>query len=218
MQITADLLMKAVGCPLGVAATWAQPIADACAKFEINTPQRVAAFLAQIAHESAGLTHVVENLSYRAARIRDLAAQSKPGSRWRSLGPRADELANNPEALGNAAYGGRLGNGSEASGDGFRYLGRGLIQNTGKANYEAVRDLLRETMRGCPDFVAVPDALAAPQWAALAAAAYWHEHDLNTLADRGAFDQITRRINGGDNGGDDRRERYKRARQALIKA
>lgn len=216
--ITPDLLAAAVGCSRALATTWAKPIADACRLAEINTSPRLAAFLAEIGHESGGLAHTVENLNYSADRIRQVAAQSKPGTRWRSLGPRADKLARNPQALANAAYGGRMGNGDEASGDGWRYIGRGLIQNTGKANYEAVRDQFRGRVPSAPDFLAKPEALADPTWAALAAGAFWLTHHLNELADAGDFNGITRRINGGTNGQADRRLRHDRAKQAIKAA
>jgi len=216
--ITATLLAAAVGCSRTLAAAWVTPITDACRLAEINTAPRLAAFLAQIGHESAGLSRVVENLNYSADRIRTIGMRSKPGSRWRSLVPRAAALAGNPQAMANAAYGGRMGNGDEASGDGWRYIGRGLIQNTGKANYEAVRDELRERLAPVPDFVETPELLAEPIWAALAAGAYWRSHRLNALADAGDFDGITRRINGGDEGAKDRRERHERAKNALRAA
>lgn len=215
ISITAELLSAAVGCTPTVGAKWATPIADACHMAEITTAPRVAAFLAHIGHESAGLTALVENLNYSAEAIRNAAARSKPGTRWRSLGPRADRLARNPVALANAAYGGRMGNRDEAGGDGWRYRGRGLMQNTGRANYAAVRDGLRRVYPDCPDFVAEPDALAEPRWAALAAAMYWRDQGLNALADAGDFDATTRRINGGSNGVADRRARYERAKAAL---
>ncbi|MBN7138984.1 DNA primase [Lysobacter enzymogenes] len=216
MPITADQLAAAVGCTRALAATWAPYLAHAYRLADISTLARLAPFLAQTGHESAGFSTTTENLSYSAERIADLATKARPGTRWRSLGPRAAELARQPAKLANAAYGGRMGNRDEASGDGWRYRGRGLIQNTGRANYEAVRDGLRALgIADCPDFVALPDALSEPRWAALAAAMYWREHDLNALADAGDFDAITRRINGGAAGAADRRERYERAKKAL---
>ncbi len=94
--------------------------------------------------------------------------------------------------------------------------GRGLLQVTGRANYEAVRDLLRETVPGTPDLLQQPEALAEPRWAALSAAAYWHDHELNALADAGDMRGLTRRINGGFNGLPDRLARYEKARAALA--
>lgn len=205
--ITADTLVRAVGCTRSDAAMFAAPLTEACQKFEITTPARLAAFLAQVGHESASLARVVENLSYSAAGL----VATWP-SRFTQV--QAAALARQPQAIANHVYGGRLGN--SKPGDGWMYRGRGLIQNTGKANYEAVRDLLRERFADVPDFVAHPEQLESPRWAALAAGAYWSDHDLNALADVGAFDKITTRINGGQTGRADRRARYERAKKALL--
>jgi putative chitinase len=207
MQITADLLVRALRCTRGSALTWAKPLADACALYEITTPARIAAFLAQIGHESQGLTRSVENLNYR------------PEGLLRTWPTRFDEvsakaMAQQPALIGNHVYGGRMGN--KEPGDGYRYRGRGLVQVTGRANYEGVRDLLKSRLAGVPDFVALPEVLAEPKWAALSAAAYWSDHGLNELADKGDFTGITRRINGGAIGAEDRATRYELARKALA--
>jgi putative chitinase len=214
LTLTPDLLQRATGCARGIALTWAKPLADACEAYEIDTPARVAAFLAQTGHESDGFTRTVENLHYSAPRIRELATASPPGSRWHSLLGREAELSQNPAGLAEAVYGGRMGN--SQPGDGYRFRGRGVLMNTGRANYEAVRDLLREKVSSTPDLIAMPEVLAEPKWAALAAAAFWHDHDLNVLADVGAFDTITKRVNGGMVGANDRRARYAKARGALA--
>jgi len=210
--ITATLLEAATGCGRTLANTWAKPLDEACRAFEINTAPRIAAFLAQIGHESGGLSRTTENLNYGASGL--LATWPN-----RFDAESATQYARKPQAIANHVYGGRLGNGAEATGDGWKYRGRGLIQVTGKANYEAVRDLLRDDGRkGVPDFVADPDALSEPKWAALSAAAWWNDRELNELADGYAFTQITQRINGGQNGAADRKERYDRARKALVGA
>ena len=205
--ITADMLVRAIGCARSDAAAFAAPLTEACEKYDITTPARLAAFLAQVGHESGSLGRLVENLNYGAAGL--LAT-------WptRFTKAQADALARKPEAIANHVYGGRLGN--TKPGDGWKYRGRGPIQNTGAANYEAVRDLIRERFPDAPDFVADPDQLATPRWGAIAAGAYWSDHNLNALADVGAFDKITTRINGGQNGRADRRARYERARKALA--
>lgn len=202
ISITPDLLVSAVGCSRTLGTTWAKHIAEACRLADVSTPARLAFFLAQVAHESMGLSRTVENLNYGAEGL--LAT-------WptRFNATTAAQLARKPQLIAEHVYGGRLGN--RDAGDGWRYRGRGLIQNTGRANYEAVRD----SLRNCPDFVADPDALSEPRWAALAAGAYWKAHNLNELADRGDFDGSTRRINGGMTGAADRRQRYDRAKQAL---
>lgn len=216
ITLTPALLVAAIGCPREIGERWAGPLAEACRLFGIDRPARVAAFLAQIGHESQSLTRTVENLNYRADRIRELAADSPLGSRWRSLAPRADALARNPRALAEAAYGGRMGNGKEGSGDGWAYRGRGLKQVTGRANYQAATEGLRAVVRTAPDFEAEPDLLAADQWAALSAGWYWHERDLSPLADAGQFDVITQRINNGQNGRRERRALYARATKAVA--
>jgi putative chitinase len=207
MQITADLLVRAMRCTRGSALTWAKPLNEACLQYGITSPARIAAFLAQIGHESAGLTRTVENLNYRAEGL----LRTWPS---RFDAQKAADLAMKPEAIANHVYGGRMGN--YQPGDGYRYRGRGLIQVTGRLNYEAVRDLLQARLRDVPDLVALPETLAEPKWAALSAAAYWHDHRLNELADAGDFDHITRRINGGTIGMADRQKRYEQAKQALA--
>lgn len=209
LRITADLLLAAVGCSQSLANTWAKPLGIVSALYEINTPARLAAFLAQVAHESVGLSRTVENLNYTADRL--LAVWP---SRFNQTTAR--QLDRKPQLIAEHVYGRRLGN--TATGDGWRYRGRGLIQVTGKANYEAIRDEMRAVMRDVPNLVTDPDALAEPRWAAASAAAYWNSRGLNEPADRGAFDEITRRINGGQVGAMDRRERYARARNALAEA
>lgn len=206
-MLTADLLQRATGCARGVALTWAKPLAEACALFEITTPARLAAFLATVGHESAGLTRTVESFAYRPDRLVAVwPSRFTPGL--------ARELAGHPDAIAEHVYGGRMGN--KAPGDGWRYKGRGPGMVTGRANYEAIRDLLRQRVPNAPDFVAEPGALAEPRWGAYAFAAYWEERGLNELADAGEFVRICRRVNGGDVGMEDRLRRYALAKRALC--
>jgi putative chitinase len=213
MLLTADILQAAGGCPRGVALTWAQPLSEACALYEIDAALRLAAFIAETGHESQGFARTVENLNYSAERL--LAT-------WPSRFTPASAAAveRNPERIAAIVYGGRMHNYSE--GDGFRYRGRGLLMQTGKVNYEAVTELLRERLPSVPDFVAQPGALAEPKWAAYAAAAWWADRGLNALADAGDLLSISRCINLGDKnsrhmpiGWDDRRARYTKARAVL---
>lgn len=206
-MLSAHTLAAAVGCGPATAACWIKPINAACQVYEITTARRMAAFLAQVGHESASLSRTTENLNYSAVALR----RTWP-SRFDAA--TANQYARKPEAIANKVYGGRLGN--KVEGDGWRYRGRGLIQVTGRANYEAVSDLIREKVRTAPDLIADPDALTDPKWAALSAAAYWHDHDLSELADMGQFTAITRRINGGTIGAADRNARYARAKRALT--
>jgi putative chitinase len=189
---------------------WVDPLNQAMDRFEINTPERAAAFLAQIAHESGQLNRLVENLNYSAKRL--MAVWPK---RFPTL-EKAQQYEKNPEKLGNFVYASRLSNGDEASGDGFRYRGRGLIQVTGRGNYRtAAQDL------GLP-LEEQPDLLATPGPAALSAAAFWKNHGLNELADDKNADNddadfvtITRRINGGTAGLAERKAFWKTAKSAL---
>lgn len=211
MLPSAATIQQAVGCIPSVAARFAGPIREACETYGITTPKRLAAFLAQTGHESAGFTRLAENLNYSPERLSEICAGAKVGSRWHSLLPRVNELARNPEALGNAAYGGRMGNREEATGDGYKYRARGLIGNTGVANYEAITELLTKKFGGVPDFTLHPELLETPRWAALAAGAFWEAQSCNRLADTNRFDEITQRVNGGQYGKADRRSRNARA-------
>ena len=171
MTVTADILRAALSCSSQRAASWASHIQRACDIFAINTPARVAAFLAQIGHESGRLVYTKELWGPTPAQSR---------------------------------YEGRADLGNVQPGDGRRFAGRGLIQTTGRANYGATRDGLRQFMPDVPDFEANPILLEQPQWAALSAAWYWHSRGLNALADVGDFRRICLRVNGGTNGMADR--------------
>lgn len=185
--------------------TWSRHLALAI-NFGINTPARWAAFIAQVGHESAQLTRLVENLSYS---VRGLMAT------WpnRFATPESTHsYARNPERLANFVYGNRLGNGPMETGDGWRYRGRGLIQVTGKANYQIAGVGLGLNL------VERPALLELPDHAARSAAFYWQSNGLNDLADKGtekAFREITRRINGGYNGYDDRAALWAKAKSVL---
>jgi len=203
---TARQLVQAVGCAQAVADRFEEPVRDACRAYEIDTGPRLAAFLAQVGHESTSFSRTVENLNYSAEGL----LATWPSRFTRDL---ATKLARKPEQIANHVYGGRLGN--RNPGDGWRYRGRGLIQITGLANYEGITETLAEKVGGVPDFTLHPELLESPRWAAISAGAYWGDHELNELADRGAFDQITTRINGGQVGKADRRERYARAKRVF---
>lgn len=215
MLPSAETLIKAVGCTPARASRYVGPIREACEAYSITTPKRLAAFLAQTGHESASFGQVSENLNYSAERLREICEGAPRASRWRSLLPRVEQLARDPEALGNAAYGGRMGNRAEATGDGYRYRARGLIGNTGAANYEAITELLAKKFGGVPDFTLHPELLESPRWAALAAGAFWEAQGCNKFADADKFDEITQRVNGGQYGKADRRSRYARALKVL---
>jgi putative chitinase len=158
------------------------------------SPQRVAQFLAQVLHESQALTVEYENLDYSARRL----VQVWP-SRFKPLGPLSpNAYAHNPRRLANLVYGKRMGNvGPE---DGYTYRGRGLLQLTGRDGYARATRALRAGVPGSPDFVAAPDAVLDPRWCLHVAAATWQDKGCNELADQGDLAQLTRRINGADNG------------------
>lgn len=168
------------------ARVFAAPLAAACRRFAITTPARIAAFLAQCRAESQNLTVLEENLYYtRAERIRDVFKRL----RGRGLDDIA-KLVRNPEALANAAYAGVNGNGDEASGDGWAFRGRGLIQLTGRANYADAAEALDYPYHQFPELA------ADPGHACLTAAWFWHSNKLNVLADSWQIDAITRAVNG----------------------
>jgi putative chitinase len=185
MDLTQEQLRDCTQCSLVNAREWLPHVNEALHLFDIATPVRAAAFLAQIAHESGRLVYTSELWGPTAAQVR---------------------------------YEGRADLGNTKPGDGSRFRGHGLIQTTGRKNHASTRDGLRSLQFGLtvvPDFEASPEALALPRWAALSAGWYWWERKLNALADSQQFDAITRKINGGTNGADDRRTLYRLAWNAL---
>jgi putative chitinase len=157
----------------------------------ITTPRRIAAFLGQIAVESFGFAVLEESLDYSAGRLCEVWP-----SRFPAGSPNIDRCARNPVALANTVYCDRMGNGDGASGDGWTYRGRGLIQITGRANYEA---LAKADARA-----ADPDWLTTPTGAAVSACWFWTTRKLNALADAWELTAITRAINGGTEGLEER--------------
>ena len=186
-------------------ATWAPALNEAMTRFDISSSGRMAAFLAQIAHESGQLTHLSENLNYSAPRLMQVWPK-----RFSTM-EKAKQYERNPERLANNVYAGRLGNGDEASGDGWRYRGRGVIQLTGRDNYRAAAKGI-----GLP-LEEEPDQLLQPGPAALSAAWFWQAHGLNELADANAdFGTITKRINGGTVGLKERVAFWDKAKDVLV--
>ena len=176
----------AAGATPSLALVWAEPMAAACALHDITTPARLAALLAQCSHESLQFRRAEEDLFY-----------SSPDRICAVFGPRVTmaealrkRLARNPIALANCVYAGVNGNGDEASADGWKYRGRGLIQLTGRENYRSAGVRLGR------DYEANPDLVAEHEDAALTAADFWVANGLNVLADHGRIDDITRRVNG----------------------
>lgn len=170
-------------------------------KFAINTPLRLAHFLAQCAHESANFTATKENLNYSAQ------ALNKTFKKYFPTIESTVNYARKPEKIANKVYGGRMGNGDEASGDGYKYCGKGYIQLTGKDNYIAFDKAVDDDIMSDPSLVASKFALLSAGW-------FWNKNSLNALADKGGTDAdvtaITKRVNGGVNGLDDRIKHFKK--------
>jgi putative chitinase len=161
-------------------------------RFGINTQLRKAHFLAQIAHESAGFKATTENLNYSDTALYNVFRKYFPTLES------AKAYARQPERIANKVYANRMGNGDEASGDGWKYRGRGLIQLTGKANYEAFSQAVGQ------DFVSNPDLVATPEWALSSACWYWKNRNINRFADTDDIHMVTKSVNGGFNGLDHR--------------
>jgi putative chitinase len=177
---------------------WLVVLLDNLPQFDVSTPQRAAQFLAQTSHESCDYTRLRENLNYRASSL------IKTWPR-RFNATNAPAYEHNQEKIANRVYANRMGNGDEASGDGFKYRGRGLIQLTGKSNYSACS----LEVYGDDRLVQHPELVETDMDAALDSALFfWHMYDLNHWADEGDTTKVTRLINGGDNGLDDRINRY----------
>jgi putative chitinase len=186
---------------LGIDAKWLQPLNDVFAKYEINTPKRQAAFIGQCAHESGNFKILQENLNYSAEGLMKT---------WPSRFPTkevADQYALQPAKIAGKVYNGRLGNTNEE--EASKYLGRGLIQLTGKENYEHCGSNLGV------DLLSNPDLLATPEYAALSAGWFWGKRGLNALADSGDIETMTKRINGGLIGLDDRKAKIAQALSVL---
>lgn len=185
---------------------WHSALSQLLPEYEINTPQRIAAFIAQCSHESGGFLFLKENLNYRAPTLRKLFAKYFPTDEL------ANEYANKPnkqEAIANRIYANRMGNGDEASGDGFRYCGRGLIQLTGKENYSWFAASLGIPVEEASEY------LQTFEGAAQSACWFWETNNLNKEADAGDIKTMTRKINGGYIGLEDREKHYAHALHVL---
>ena len=182
---------------------WHDALTQCLPDYDITSPQRVAAFLAQCAHESGGFRALKENLNYRAETLR------KVFPKYFFNEALAQQYAHHQEAIANKVYANRMGNGDEASGDGFRYCGRGLVQLTGKNNYQAFADSIQTAVEDVPDF------LATFEGAVQSACWFWETNNLNRWADVGDIEKMTKIINGGVIGLADRIKHYNHALHIL---
>ena len=201
-------------------AKWLDAVVETCVEFEISTPQRIAAFLAQTSHESGGYTMLKENLNYRAAtlaacwpnRFAELGPDKKPKRNEKgALIPTklAESIAGKPESIALLVYSNRMGNGPAETGEAAKFIGRGLKQLTGKDNYARCgRDL------GL-DLVNNPDLLLEPLAAARSAGWFWKANNLSAFADAGDIKGMTKKINGGYIGLEQRQKLYDKVMAAI---
>ncbi|MNT07244.1 Chitinase class I [compost metagenome] len=207
------MFQQAAGVSEALAARWWPSVEAALFEFGILAPHRVAAWIAQVGHESDGFTQLQESFDYSVEGLQHTFGARLPPALARTLGRQPGERSVPVERqarIASIVYAKRYGNGEAASGDGWRYRGAGLKQITFRANYEACGHALGVDLVAMPGLLAVDDALAARS-----AAWFWYANGCNQLADRGDFGRLTRRINGGLNGLDDRRQRWLRAQQFL---
>jgi putative chitinase len=178
---------------------WFHALSEILPEYDINSPKRVAAFLAQCAHESGGFKFLKENLNYKAESL------VKVFPKYFKTLDEAKKYEKQPEKIANKIYGGRMGNGPESSGDGFRYCGRGLIQLTGKDNYTLFAASIDTPIEDIPEY------LQTFEGAVQSACYFWESTGLNKEADAGDIKTMTRKINGGYIGLDDRIKHYEHA-------
>ena len=186
---------------LGIDHKWLDPLNETFQKYDINTPKRQACFIGQCMHESGGFRLTKENLNYSASSLMKT---------WPSRFPdmdTAEKYEHNPVKIASKVYAGRMGNITPE--DAGMYIGRGLIQLTGKDNYKTASDALNE------DLLANPQLVEEPRYAALTAGWFWNKKGLNALADSNDIETMTKRINGGTLGLDDRKAKINMALNAL---
>ena len=179
-------------------------INDTLAKFQINTPLREAHFLAQVLHESGNLVYLKENLNYSALGL------TTTFHKYFLTEAIATPYARQPDKIANHVYASRMGNGDEASGDGAKFKGRGYIQLTGRDNYTALSKAIGV------DFVTHPEWLEQPKYAVLSAGWFWNKAGLNEFADKDDILTITKKINGGTNGLDDRKAKLVKLKTIIV--
>jgi putative chitinase len=181
---------------------WYEALCKILPDYEIDTPQRVAAFLAQCAHESGGFNAIQENLNYKAESLCRVWPKYFNANN-------ANDYAHKPEQIANRAYANRMGNGPEESGDGWRYCGRGLIQLTGKQNYSKFAESIDTPLDQITEFMQTFEGCVQ------SACWFWEANNLNQYADSGDILTMTKRINGGTLGLEDRTNHYHHALQVF---
>jgi putative chitinase len=181
-----------------IIAKYVEYLNDVLSFYEINNPQRISMFLAQVGHESGGMRTIKENLNYSADGLKKIFPKY-----FRTVNPA--DYAKKPEKIANRVYASRMGNGDEASGDGFRYCGRGLIQLTGKSNYMAFAQDMNMSLEEATEW------LKDEEGATWSAGWFWDSRELNQWADKGDILTVTKKINGGTIGLEDRKHHYEAA-------
>ena len=197
-MVTAEQLAK-----LKIGAEWVDALNETFARFNIDTPNQQAAFIGQCSHECGNFKVLEENLNYRATTLTKLWPKRFPSIEF------AQQYERQPRKIANSVYSNRMGNRDEASGDGFRFRGRGCIQLTGHSGYYHAGKALGV------DFVMEPDLVATPKYAALTAGWFWSTHDCNRLAANGDWVGLTKKINGGTIGLEDRVKHITHALEVL---
>ena len=201
-MITAEELRRIIPTAGERADVYAEPLRKAMLEFGIDPPTHAAMWIAQVAHESGGLRYVSENLNYSAQALLAVFGKYFDASE-------ADSYARQPMQIANRVYANRMGNGDEVSGDGWRYRGAGLIQLTGKNNQHAAADYFGIPHDGIGDW------LRTPEGAARSAGWFWATNKLGRFSDAGDFRGLTRAINGGYHGYEDRLKYYGRAQRVF---
>jgi putative chitinase len=198
-MVNAEQLKK-----LHIDPVWADALNETFERFNIATPAQQASFIGQASHESGNFKMLVENLNYRAETLMKVWPKRFPTLDF------AKQYERDPKKIANSVYANRMGNRDEASGDGFRFRGRGLFQTTGHSGYYHAGQALGE------DFVMNPDLVATPKYAALTAGFFWNTHKLNNFADVEDFKGMTKKINGGFIGLEDRIKHIRHALSVLT--
>lgn len=186
---------------------WHNALSQLLPDYEINTAERIAAFIAQCSHESAGFTALKENLNYKAATLRKIFPKYFPDD---ATAAHYASLPNKQQAIANKVYANRMGNGPEESGDGYRFCGRGLIQLTGRDNYSWFAASLGISVEEASEY------LQTFEGAAQSACWFWETNNLNRWADAGDILTLTKKINGGTIGLEDRKKHYDHALHVLT--